>query len=405
MEAFITHRRAVPGKMIRNRTKNMQPQKKETTLKSTNSALQSVPGWIPAAALAIILSLGTAVAYAQAAPANPVQQKPAAAPSAPAAQAPYLAPPTVPIVNAVPADPLPPADPKNFTVASPTVETVNAFLNQVWGYDSNRVWRVMAISQTIAPKVTKVIVYLTTKSPDAKLQVAIFYVTPDGNYVIEGASLVYFSATPYAATRDLLKARATGAARGGASKDLMLVEFADLQCPYCKVVQTTMDQIVKDFPAARVVFQQFPLVEIHSSAFKAAAYGVCAQKQSDDAFFKYAAGVFDTQQALAPTTEDTLLRAAAQRAGLDGLAIVTCANMQATKDIVNADIKLAVDAGIEHTPTLVVNGRAIPLDLPYDLIKQIIVFQAKLDGVATGASADILAPTPPAPPALNTLPK
>jgi protein-disulfide isomerase len=391
--------------MIRNRTKNMQHQKKETTLKSTDSALQSVPGWIPAAALAIILSLGTAVAFAQAAPANAVQQKPAVAPSAPAAQAPYLAPPTVPIVNAVPADPLPPADPKNFTVASPTVETVNAFLNQVWGYDSNRVWRVMAISQTIAPKVTKVIVYITTKSPDAKPQVAIFYVTPDGNYVIEGASLVYFSATPYAATRDLLKEKASGAARGVASKDLMLVEFADLQCPYCKVAQTTMDQIVKDFPAARVVFQQFPLVDIHSSAFKAAAYGVCAQKQSDDAFFKYAAGVFDTQQALGPTTEDTLLRAAAQRAGLDGVAIVTCANMQATKDIVNADIKLAVEAGIDQTPMLVVNGRAIPLDLPYDLIKQIIVFQAKLDGVATGASADILAPTPPAPPTLNTLPK
>jgi protein-disulfide isomerase len=391
--------------MIRNRTKNMQPQKKETTLKSTDSALQSVPGWIPVAALTIILSLSTAVAFAQAAPANPVQPKPAAAPSAPAAQAPYLAPPTVPIVNAVPVDPLPPADPRNFTVASPTKETVNAFLNQVWGYDTNRVWRVMAISQTVAPKITKVIVYVTSKSPDAKPQVAIFYVTPDGNYVIEGASLVYFSATPYAPTRDLLKEKATGAARGGASKDLMLVEFADLQCPYCKTAQTTMDQIVKDFPAARVVFQQFPLVDIHSSAFKAAAYGVCAQKQSDDAFFKYAAGVFDTQQALAPTTEDTLLRAAAQRAGLDGDAIVTCANTQATKDIVNADIKLAVDAGIEHTSTLVVNGRAIPLDLPYDLIKQIIVFQSKLDGVATGASADILAPTPPAPPALNTLPK
>ena len=230
--------------MIRNRTKNMQPQKKETTLKSTDSALQSVPGWIPVAALTIILSLSTAVAFAQAAPANPVQPKPAAAPSAPAAQAPYLAPPTVPIVNAVPVDPLPPADPRNFTVASPTKETVNAFLNQVWGYDTNRVWRVMAISQTVAPKITKVIVYVTSKSPDAKPQVAIFYVTPDGNYVIEGASLVYFSATPYAPTRDLLKEKATGAARGGASKDLMLVEFADLQCPYCKTAQTTMDQIV-----------------------------------------------------------------------------------------------------------------------------------------------------------------
>src|SRR5208283_4941572 len=114
--------------------------------------------------------------------------------------------------------------------------------------------------------------------------------------------------------------------------------------------------------------------------FKAAAYGVCAQKQSDEAFFKYAAGVFDTQEALAPATEDTLLRAAAQRAGLDGDAIAACAGTQETKNIVKANIKLAVDAEITETPTLAVNGRALPLDIPYDMIKQVIVFQAQLDG-------------------------
>jgi protein-disulfide isomerase len=167
-----------------------------------------------------------------------------------------------------------------------------------------------------------------------------------------------------------------------------------------------MDQLVKDFPAARVVFQPLPLVALHSSAFKAAAYGVCAQKVSDEAFFKYAAGVYDTQEALAPATEDTLLRAAAQRAGLDGPAIVACANTQATKDIVNADIKLSDDAGVDKTtPTLAVNGRLLPLNIPYDTLKQIIVHQAKLDGVATGASPDILAPTPPPQPTLNSLPK
>ena len=387
---------------------NMQPKKKETTLMNTDAALKSVPGWITAAALAITLSLGTGVALAQAAPAGPAQQAPAATPSASAAQAPYLAPPPAPTAKAVPADPLPPADPRSFTAASPTLETVNAFLNQVWGYDPDRLWRVMAIQNTDAPNVSKVIVFIIGKSADAKPQAVIMYVTPDGNHIIQGSTLVYFSATPYAATRDLLKAKATGAARGAAGMDLILVEFADLQCPYCKVAQATMDQIVKDFPAARVVFQQFPLVDIHPSAFKAAAYGVCAQKQSDEAFFKYAAGVFDTQEALAPATEDTLLRAAAQRAGLDGPAIVACAGTKETKDIVNADIQLAVDAGIDQTPTLVVNGRAIPLDIPYDKIKQIIVFQAKLDGVATGASADILAPAaaPPAtPPTLNSLPK
>ena len=247
---------------------------------------------------------------------------------------------------------------------------MNSFLNQVWGYDPNRQWRVMAIQKTDAPYVTRVIVYVSAKEAGTKLQPAVFFITPDGKHLIEGSTMVPFSATPYAETSALLKARANGAVRGAASKDLMIVEFADLQCPYCKVAQSTMDQIVKDFPSAHVVFQQLPLVNIHTSAFKAAAYGVCAQKQSDEAFYKFATGVFDTQEALTPTTDDTILRAATQRAGLDGAAIAACANTQATKDIVNADIKLAQDAGIDETPTLVVNGRPISMGISYDTIKQ-----------------------------------
>ncbi len=66
-----------------------------------------------------------------------------------------------------------------------------------------------------------------------------------------------------------------------------------------------------------MVFQLFPLVDLHPSAFKAAAYGVCAQQHSNDDFFKFADGVFDTQDGLTPTTDDTILRAAAKarRAG------------------------------------------------------------------------------------------
>ena len=364
--------------------------------------MKSVSGWIPAVALALTASLGTAVALAQAAPAEPAQPAPAAtspasaAPSAPSASAPS---PLAPPVQAAPVDPLPPANPKAFTATSPTVETVNAFLTQLWGFDPKRVWRVMGIQPTMAEGVSEVVVFVTSTEPDAQVQPVTFYVLPDGKHAIgEGAGVLNFGATPFAATRALLKARANGAARGATSRDLELVEFTDLQCPHCKEAEPTMDQLVKDFPAARVVVQLLPLTEIHSSAFKAAAYGVCAQKHSDEAYFKYAAGVFDTQEALAPATEDTLLRAAAQRAGLDGPAIAACANTQATKDIVNADIQLAADAGVHNTtPTLAVNGRLLPLGIPYETIKQIIVHQAKMDGVATGASADILAPAPPKP--------
>jgi protein-disulfide isomerase len=286
------------------------------------------------------------------------------------------------------------------------VATVNGFLAQIWGYDSNRQWRVMAIQTTQAPGVSKVTVFVADKTPNAQVQSADFFITPDGQHAIGGSGVVPFGATPFAAAREVMKARADGASRGAASKDFELVEFADLQCPHCKDAQATMDQIVKDFPNAHVVFQLFPLVDIHPSAFKAAAYGVCAQKQSNDAFFKYAAGVFDTQTALTPQTEDTVLKAAATRAGLDATAIAACSESQATKDVVNADIKLANDVDIEETPTLMVNGRSLPVggDLPYETLKKLIQYQATLDGVNSGATAETLAPKPEQP-KLETLPK
>jgi protein-disulfide isomerase len=344
---------------------------------------------------ALLLSLTAPIAFAQAvAPAAQAPVAPAAAPAA--------APPAAPLA---PADPLPPANPKFFTATTPTLDTVNAFLHQVWGNDPTRIYRVMAIQKTPAPGVTKVVIFVTSAAPGAKVQAATFYVTPDGKHAIgEGAGVVPFGPTPFAATRDLLREQANGASRGAPGKDLELVEFADLQCPHCKEAQVTMDQIVKDFPKAHVVFQPFPLVDIHPSAYKAAAYGVCAQKQSDEAFFKYADGVFDTQTGLAPESEDTLLKAAAMRAGLDGPAIAACAATQATKDIVNADIKLAEDAGVEQTPLLAVNGRLLPLSVPYEGLKQMIQFQATLDGVDSGATAETLAPKPQQP-TLSTLPK
>jgi protein-disulfide isomerase len=328
-----------------------------------------------------------------------------AQPSAPASRAPAVQAPSAPTPAAAPADPLPQADPRYFTAPSPSVQTVNSFLKQVWGFEPDRLFRVMAIVPTAAPGVAKVTVFVTSRTPDAKVQSTDFFIMPDGKHAIAGGDMVSFGARPFAETDLLLRAKANGAFRGATDDALELVEFADLQCPHCKEAEPVMDQIVKDFPKAHVVFQLFPLVDIHPSAFKAAAYGVCAQKQSNEAFFKYANGVFDTQDGLTPATDDTLLKAAAIRAGLDGPATAACASSQATKDIVNADIKLANDAGIRETPSLSVNGRLLPITtIPYDLLKKLIQYQATLDGVDSGATAETLAPTP-VQPTLTTLPK
>jgi len=104
--------------------------------------------------------------------------------------------------------------------------------------------------------------------------------------------------------------------------------------------------------------------------------------------------IFETQEGLAPTTDDALLKAAATRAGLDPNAIATCANSQAARDSVDAQMRLAVAAGVDQTPLLAVNGRMLPdfNAIPYDQLKKIIEYQEKLDGVE--AAATIGAPSP-----------
>ena len=295
------------------------------------------------------------------------------------------------------ADPFPPVNQKFFTAASPTVDTVNSFLKTIWGYDANRIWRVEAIQTTAAPGVSKVVVFVSDRSPNAKVQSTAFFVTPDGKHAIADSSgVISFGATPFAENRKLLQERADGATRGAASKDFLLVEFADMQCPHCKEAQATMEQLVKDFPNARVVFQSFPLVEVHPFAFKAAAYGYCVQKQKNDAFFPYAAAVFDTQAALTAETGDETLKNAVTKAGLDPAAIDACAATQAVKDQVNASIKLGEDVGVDQTPLLAVNGHLLPLSqIPYETLKSIVAYQGVTDGVSSGAalSGSVKSPT------------
>ncbi len=286
-------------------------------------------------------------------------------------------------------DPFPPVNPKFFTATTPTVATVDAFLKALWGYDSDRIWRVEAIQTTQAPGVSKVVVFVSDKKPNAKVASASFFVTPDGKHAIADASgIIPFGATPFADARKTLQDHADGAYRGAAGKDLMLVEFADLQCPRCKEAQATMDRLVQDFPNARVVFQSFPIVDTHPFAYKAASYGYCIARQKNEAFFPFAADVFDKQAALTPATGDQTLKDAVTKAGLDAGAVDVCAASEDTKKAVGASIKLAQDMAVEQTPMLAINGRLIPLSatLPYETLKTIVSYQAAQDGVSTGAA-------------------
>jgi protein-disulfide isomerase len=321
--------------------------------------------WISVAALATVASSGVLMA-----------QAPAAAPQAPAPQA----GPKAPAAATAPA--FPPVNLKNFTADSPTSAEVNDFLKALWGYDENRTWQVAAIFKTDAPGVARIVVFVAEAGQAGGAKSTVFFSTPDGKHVIAD-QVIDFGAKPFAVKRKVLQDRANGAAEGAAGKDLMLVEFSDLQCPHCKDAQDTMNNLAKDFPQARIVVQDFPLTDVHPYAFAAAEEGVCVRKEKGDAaFFTYAQNVYAKQAALTEASGAATLAAAATAAGADPKAAATCAKTDETKHAVEASMQLGKDVGVDQTPMLFVNGRGLPLGaIPYETLKKLIAFQAGQDGI------------------------
>jgi protein-disulfide isomerase len=289
--------------------------------------------------------------------------------------------PTAPAPVAAPAFPKP--DPQYFTASLPTKETINAFLNASWGYEETRIWQVQAILKTPVDGVTKVIVFVGDKSGKEKPSALEFFAFADGKHIITGDQIVAFGATPFADYRAQMQQKANGPYRGAAAKDLELVEFADFQCPHCKEAQANVDKLLVDFPKARIVFENDPIPSLHPQAVTAASYGVCVSKLGGStAFFQFASVVFEGQDGLATADGATLtLNSAVTKAGLDPVKVAACAATPETKADVDASIKLAADLAIGQVPTLVINGREVPANAPYETLKKIITYQAKLDGI------------------------
>ena len=290
--------------------------------------------------------------------------------------------PSAPAPAAAPVFPKP--DPANFNAASPTRAVVDAFVQASWGFDDSRIWEVWSIKKTPAEGVSRVSILVGDKSGKQKPAIVEFYVMPDGKHIIAQNDILPFGEHPYADYRALAQKRADGPYRGSAMKDLEIIEFADFQCPHCKEAQANMDKLAVDFPKARIVFQTFPLESIHPQAARSAAYGVCVTKQGgSNAFFTFASAVFEGQEGLATEDGATLtLNSAVTKAGLDPAKIAECAATPATVAAVDALVKLAEDLNINATPTLLINGRQVLATAPYDTLKQIILYQAKMDGVA-----------------------
>jgi len=260
----------------------------------------------------------------------------------------------------------------------PSEEMVDSFLRHTFGYDQNLKWRVAEIKPAADPSLAEVAVVMSTPGGQQTLKL---FVTPDQKFAISG-EFVPFGADPYAAMRNLLAEKAKGPSRGAANPEVTIVEFGDLQCPACKRAQPTIEKLMNDVPNAKLIFEQYPIPELHPWAMTAAKYALCVDKQNKEAFWKFIDTVYQHQDEMEPMKVEQvepLLKGYAGDSGVNADQAEKCTKEPGIEAQIFSSQELGKEVGVTGTPTLFIGGRKIGNvgGIPYDTLKDITNFQAQ----------------------------
>jgi protein-disulfide isomerase len=240
------------------------------------------------------------------------------------------------------------------TANLPSEATVESFLHEQFGYQSDMTWKISSIKPSPIEGLAEVTVVLASQQGQ---QLSRFYVSPDGEHALVG-DVIPFGAKPFDPAKKALDKGITGPSRGPKEAPVTIVEFGDLQCPACKAAQPTIEALVAAEPQARFVFQNFPL-EMHNWAAKGAAYADCVGRASNNAFWKFVSTTYDKQAEITAENVDEKLTALADGAGVKGTEIAACAAQPETKSRIDASIALGKKVDVSGTPTVFINGRKI----------------------------------------------
>ena len=254
----------------------------------------------------------------------------------------------------------------------PGEATFNAFLKHMFGWNQDLTWKVVEIKPSEAAGLSEAtIVFNTPKGQQATR----IYVTADQKHAFTG-DLVPFGADPFAADRELLKG-VNGPSEGPRNAVITIVEFGDLECPACKAAQPNITKLMQEEPKARLVFQNFPLEQIHKWALTGAKYVECLGQANNDAVWKFIASVYDHQAEVKEQNVDQLLRGYVKDAGGDPDAIAACVAKPETAKRVADSVALGEKLNLTSTPTFFLNGRRIlgfSSNIPYDTVKSMADF-------------------------------
>ena len=215
-----------------------------------------------------------------------------------------------------------------------------------------------------------------------------FLVSKDGQKILQ-ASVYDVAQNPFKHDLDRLKTDLSPNL-GTSGAPVVLVQFSDFQCPYCKEEGVMLRQnLIAAYPKqVHLYFKTYPLESIHPWSMAAAIASKCAFRQQANAFWDFHDWAFAHQTEITPENfRNKAMEWAKSEKDLDALQFGQCMDTKATLPEVQRDIKEGQDVEVTGTPTLFVNGRRLQtIDWPN--LRAIIDYEIEYQKTAKNAGED-----------------
>ncbi len=166
--------------------------------------------------------------------------------------------------------------------------------------------------------------------------------------------------------------------KGSVTAKVVINEFSDLQCPACKAAEPVIKQVIDTYgDKIKFIYNNFPIPS-HQNGRNSAIAGECAFDQGK--FWEFHDLLFDKQDTWGNISnpKDTFV-ADAISLGMDGTKFAACYDGSDAKKRVDYDESEGNAAGVNSTPTFIINGQKIVGAQPFEEFKKVI--DAKLSAV------------------------
>lgn len=167
--------------------------------------------------------------------------------------------------------------------------------------------------------------------------------------------------------------------RGNPNAPIVLIEYSDYDCPFCKSFHDTMNRIMEEYGRTGQVawvYRHFPLTQLHPNAARIAEAAECVgDLAGNDAFWQFSDLVYDSRSSNQPT-DMSLLPVLATQVGVESGQFQACVSSGQFTDRVQAQYDEAFAAGARGTPytVVMVGGQQATISgaQPYSAIRQVI---------------------------------